>query len=658
MAANGQTGPPGNIRLDNQGRPINPNMKTAGGDSLEQRDNNEDSITIYYRMFDSSRIRFLDSSINDYTLRFPLPASYFFLNHPGNAARSVIFQPNTAPGYDPGFHGFDIYQLNLANTRFFNTTRPYTELEYLLGAKSEQTIKILHTQNIRPLWNASFEYRLFNGPGIYKNASSNHSNIRFSSNFLTVNRRYSGNFVFIRNRSKVNENGGLRDEDFIKINNPAYNDRFNVPTWLGGDEAFSTNFFSSSLASGNDYSNQTLLYRHQYDIGQKDSSYNADSVITRRFYPRLRLQHSFLYKQSSFQYNDNFAQDTSVQNIYKNRFGLLRVDTPFTLIDQWRELTNEAAVILFPERNNQEQFLKLGAAFQALKGTFDTTGDNFNSVYLLGEYRNRTRNRKWDINAQGKFFVTGPYAGNFTAGGTIQTDLGSKLGKLSLGFQNSLRTPSFVFDERSNFILQNNLSLNNENWTTLSADLFINRLGLILKGRYYLISNYTYWTEYAEATQDATLQNVLHLSGEKKFKLSRRWNLYAELHVQQSSSSGINLPFVYTRNQIAYEGNFYKNLFLSTGLEFRYTTPFTPDDWSPFNGQWVPQSDSRIKNLPDVAAFLHFRITSFRAFIRVENLNTFDPGNGFNWTNNNFVAPFYANPGLITRVGFYWTFVN
>ena len=40
--------------------------------------------------------------------------------------------------------------------RFFNTTTPYSELNYLLGSKTEQVIEVMHTHNIKPNWNASF----------------------------------------------------------------------------------------------------------------------------------------------------------------------------------------------------------------------------------------------------------------------------------------------------------------------------------------------------------------------------------------------------------------------------------------------------------------------------------------------------------------------
>ena len=56
---------------------------------------------------------------------------------------------------------------------------------------------------------------------------------------------------------------------------------------------------------------------------------------------------------------------------------------------------------------------------------------------------------------------------------------------------------------------------------------------------------------------------------------------------------------------------------------------------------------------------VNFRINSFKAFVRAENLNTFRNTNG-NWgfTNNNFAAYDYAYPGLLIRVGIFWGFVN
>jgi len=59
----GQSSSSSAIQYDSQGRPI---RAQKGGDSLQHRDRYADSITIFYRYFDSTRIRKLDSSLNDF----------------------------------------------------------------------------------------------------------------------------------------------------------------------------------------------------------------------------------------------------------------------------------------------------------------------------------------------------------------------------------------------------------------------------------------------------------------------------------------------------------------------------------------------------------------------------------------------------------------
>ena len=127
---------------------------------------------------------------------------------------------------------------------------------------------------------------------------------------------------------------------------------------------------------------------------------------------------------------------------------------------------------------------------------------------------------------------------------------------------------------------------------------------------------------------------------------------------QTDGNAPIKVPLVFTRNRFAFEGTFYKNLNLSTGLEVRYYTPYEAYNYSPVMGQFTPQDTFKLKNLPDITAFFHFRIKSFTAYIRAENLNTVSFLNGFGFINNNYAAAHYPTQGLILRFGILWNFVN
>src|SRR5690606_3735262 len=125
-------------------------------------------------------------------------------------------------------------------------------------------------------------------------------------------------------------------------------------------------------------------------------------------------------------------------------------------------------------------------------------------------------------------------------------------------------------------------------------------------------------------------------------------------------------PDVLTRNRFMYEGNLsFNNLKIAMGFDTRYRTNYKSNSYSPLLGQFFSQNTETVKyKLPDIAAFIHFRINAFKAFLRAENLNAFrsltasDGVTSYGFTNNNFAASDYPYAGLIIRFGIFWGFVN
>lgn len=639
-----------NVTYDSQGRMI---KRNKGNDSLQQRNRFEDSITIFYHYFDSSNLRSLDSSINDFSTRFPIPWYYHTLGTSLTASQSFLFNPLMKPGFDAGFHQFDAYRFTPENTRLYQTTRPYTELSYILGSKAEQIIGITHTQNRKSNFNFSLEYRFGNSPGVIKNQNASQSNLRFTTHYQTRNRRYENFLIFISNKSAVSENGGL--EDPRKLDSLALNDPYELDTRLGRSGALSRNPFNTTVNTGNVYKDLTFLFRHHFDIGQRDSLVTDSSVI-QLFYPRLRVEHTLRYSTATYQFYDYFPDSTNYHDYFNYSF--TRDTVAFK--DAWRDISNEFSLISFPDKNNQAQFLKAGIVMQNLQGRFDDTAfkKNLYNLYATGEYRNRTRNRLWDIEATGQLYLTGYNAGDYSAYISMKRTL-NKLGNLTIGFQNVNRSPSFILDSLSRFPVSNRSPYAKENIIRLFAVYEHPRSNWKLSGEYFAVTNYMYFDSFFTARQQATLFNVLHLSAEKKFRLSKYWNWYTEIHMQQTAgTSPVHLPLLLTRNRLAFEGNFATNLFLSTGIEIRYNTPYKADNYSPFLGQYFYQDGYTLKNRPDVNAFLHFRIKSFKGFFRVENLNTLNPSKGFKFNKLNFVTPQSPYTGLWMRFGLWWSFVN
>jgi len=634
---------------------------TGAQDSLKHRTGLEDSITIRFRYLDTTRMTVFDSSVMDFTRRYPIPWTHFHLGNLGNPTENRVFAPILQSGWDHGFHTYDNYNYTVGETRFYNTTRPYSEVGYMIGSISEQMIHLLHTQNIKPNWNASIQYRMINSPGTFQNQNTNHINYRLTSWYQSKDKRYQNFFVLVGNKLASADNGGIAD-DANYLDSSAYTDgRFNIPTQLGPFQEGSRNFFSTNIATGTFYTNATYLFRQQYDVGQKDSIVVNDSTTIRLFYPRVRFEHTISYSTYKYRFSDNFADSGYYHKNYNIKFPG-ETDT-FYRRDFWKDLTNDVSIYQFPDAKNSQQFIKIGAAFQILKADFDTglRKQSYNNIWLHGEYRNKTRNRKWDIEALGSFYLSGYNAGDYHAHFSLQRQISQKFGYLKVGFENVNRQPSFVFNTNSSFYFDQPANLNKENSTHIFAVIDRPLKGFRLSGSYFLLSNFTYLREYYKVAQASALFNVLRVTLEKDFKLGKKglhWRTWIVFQ-QKAGDAELNLPAILTRNQIAYDGNFgFKNLLISTGFEVRYFTPYKTTNYSPLQGQFFYQDEKRISmRMPEIHAYVHFRIKSFTLYGRLENLNTLSFENG-GFSGNNVIAPNYPTPGLQFRIGIFWTFVN
>lgn len=640
----------------------------GGSDSLQHRDPYEDTLTLRFYFLDSTRAHKLDSSINDFTKVYPVPSTYIDLGNTGAAAKSILFAPQMKAGWDPGFHALDIYKWTLEKTKFDYSTRPYTELGYMLGARAEQLISVAHTRNIKPNWSYSLNYRLINSPGVFRNQKTNHNNYLFTSWYQGKKKRYHNYFVLLGNRLQAGENGGLQNDN--DLNDIIYaKDRSLIPTNLGGNPSYTTDFFSTGLSTGNRYREFNVFMRQQYDFGKKDSIV-TDSLVIPLFYPQLRFEHSFKYGTYKYSFQDIAGSSRSSSNTpdtawYIHHYGIYYFPNDSIYYnDNWKEISNDFSIYQFPDAKNQNQYIKLGAELQLLNGNFrDTIAKDEASIYNViahGEYRNLTKNQKWDMFAFGRLWMAGYNAGNYHAYVSLQRLLGSKFGSFQLGFENVNRSPWFTYDRRSAFYLDSAKSFKNENTTHLFASLFLQKLKLSLSGDYYLVGNYMYLKNYHELQQESVIFNVLRVNAYKTFKIGRHWFLHSAVYLQQKAGNAdVHIPLLYTRNRFMYEGNLgFKNLSIAFGLEGRYNTPYKPDNYSPVLGQFFYQDSITISNLPDIDAFLHLRIHGFTAYLRAENLNTARKLGGFQFNNNNLAAPGYPTPGLNIRFGVFWSFVN
>ena len=642
-------------KFGNALRPIGKsNASGESTDSLQRRDQNADSITLFYKLYNNNEIRKLDSSINDFFVYYPLPYTNYTLGNLGTASKSYLFSTQKKGGFDPGLHAYDAYNYTLAATPFYQTTRPFTELGYLLGGKGEQLIEVKHTQNKTQQLNFSFEYRFSNSPGNVKNQNANLNNMRITAHFQSKRKRYESYFVMLTNKAASSENGGLVKAallDSLSLNNP-----YELETRLGVSGASFRNPFNTTIATGSTYKNNTYLWRQTYDLGQKDSIVK-DTVVIHLFYPRLRFQNEVKLESNQFLFEDRAPNELNYLQYFNYT---IPSGTNVKFADSWNLVTNDFSLISYPQKNNSNQFLQVGSGYTHLATTLSNLQKWTDyDLYGFGVYKNKTRNQLWDLIASGKLYLNGYHAGDYDAQFYLSRILSSKGTYLKLGFQNSNRTPSTNYLGLTQFPINALKGIQKENTIDMLAETGNAAKAFRVSFNYQLINNYNYFASGYQAAVYSSPISYISAVLNNKIKLSKHWNWYNETTVQiVDKSAPINIPLILSRQRLAFEGNFYKNLNLSTGLEMIYHTEFKADDYMPLTGQFFVQNTYMLGNRPTANAFLHFMIKRFKGYIRLENLNTLIPTSNSLGNTYNFTAKNYPGTGTWFRVGIWWNFIN
>jgi hypothetical protein len=608
------------------------------------------NITIHYRHLEDVRDQGLDSSINDFTRYLPLPADQVYLGNLGTPSHTLIFNPRLSAGFDAGFHALDAYRFTLDSTRFYQTTRPYTKLNYLIGSKQEQLIEVFHTQNPKENFNFGFHFRKINSPGFFQNQNTDGNSYNIFGHYNTKNKRYNAYLSFVGNKLHAGENGGIKSD--ASLENPDLSDRRTIPVNLGGSSPFSVGFFSSPVATKSDFRESSWLFSQHYDWGRGDTVKINDTTYNYEFHPSFRIAHTLRFSNQTAAFTDTLPETAATY--YFGHYGLdSTVAGKLLASHRWKSLSNDLSLIKFPSLENAAHFLKIGATFDYIQGDFLQNSISFYNFKGHAEYHNLTRDEKWNLDGKGELYLLGHDFGDYMVTASLSRYLNEKLGDVTVSFTNLNQTPSFVYGFfQSNRMLSLHDDLKKTNLTLLQFRADNDHLKYHLKANYYLITNYTYFKNFDESAQYTTLFNFWQILLSKQFTVGH-FNWYMDLALQQASGNApLHVPHLWTRNRLTYENTLFKNLILCTGLEGRYHTAYYGDDYSPLLQQFVYQDVDKINlDVPDVAAFVHFRIKSFVAYVRAENLNTFI-------SPNLIEVPHYPYPDFTIRVGLSWVYLN
>lgn len=105
-----------------------------------------------------------------------------------------------------------VYNKWIHEKSYFQTLRPYTLLGYGSSINKDYQISIIHTQNIKPRWNAAFMYDLVSRDGLYSNSDVTNHVLDVTTNYYSEDSRYQVQAGISLHTMRHEENGGVDND--------------------------------------------------------------------------------------------------------------------------------------------------------------------------------------------------------------------------------------------------------------------------------------------------------------------------------------------------------------------------------------------------------------------------------------------------------------
>jgi hypothetical protein len=563
------------------------------------------------------------------------------LGNTGSSVNSLLFTPDVTTSMQLGIRSLRPYLFKWDSLKFYNTTRPYTDVYYRLGSKQEQMIDLFHTQNILPRWNIAANYHKTGSPGFYKLQRTNHDHFSLNTHYQSINLRYDLKAALIYNKMQQDENRGIVDERFL--NDANYNDKRLVPV-----NAFNAEGSTNRSSVTNYFRSISFNLQHQYFIGKADSVMNIDSTETiYTFKPIIGIKHRLYSTYSYYRYKD-MLPDSLQYNV-----SILPNDSLYSkyFLNQLGNAFSLTGDIRLKDKILQSE---AGYGIEIESPTNMTYHNRFANNYLFAQINKEAKMpNEWLYKASLKFYFSGNAIGNTSLNLQAGRNFSDRTGNVRAGLDFCINSPSYI---QSNY--ESNYYITNTSLSKQSINkVYIHYINQYLKTHidlnYFVVGNYIYFdTSSIKAQQYNKAISILQGKLNKEFTF-KKFHLRNELVLQGiPNNPAIHLPWLAGRHILSYQNLILKKkLQIATGLETRYNTSYQTDVYNPLIFGFASQQRYKIGNIPQVNYFFNFKVKRFRSSISFDELQQFFVRNNLNYKG-------YAAQNFIIRFGFHWVFIN
>lgn len=612
------------------------------------------NLRMYYKYLNSDKIFKPDTSIHTFHRREYSQPWHRDIGNFGSVSHNLMFTPLPRFGPTLGYHAFDVYRRDIDSLKYYNTNAPYSVFAYNLGSKMEQNAYILHTQNIKPNWNVAASYNKLTSQGYFLMQRTNHDHAMFSTNYQSINRRYTLNAGFTYNKAQQDENGGIIDPS--QLDDPEFNERSTVDVRFADAAANAGNRIPRSLIT-NVVRDWNALIAQSYAWGSVDTTYNDDSTQIRyRFTRRFSLSHEFRMSNKQLTYKDKAPDSLRYSDYFARSFIGDESDSVYSR-QKLNVVDNRFLLNGFLGKREKPLLFSAGAGFRgdrySIRFGREAVFKTYLHPYVIGRLQKEAlRPGEWFYGADVHFYLAGIAAGNSMVKATAGKDIGNDIGIVEAEVKQSINNAPYTYLRYINTYDTILNDFNKESITQLSASFRSDKLNLTVGVRSYLISNYLYINTLQLPDQYATTFNITQAWLQKLFKLGHFVLDNEVLYQQKTGNAPVNIPQILGRHQLSYERYIFNSaLKIATGIEVRYHTPYAPAGYSPIYNRFYYQDTATVTNAPAASVFFNFKIKQFRSYIML------DQGQQF-FTTNVITAPWYPAQNAMIRFGFNWVLLK
>lgn len=649
--------------------------RTQSIDSVRKRQENQGDTIIYTSKFikvtnerllnDSTQIFPLDTGLTNFENYSPLyqpRTPYIHLGSTGLPMRTLLFEPAKTVGFDVGMHALDPYMIGPKDILYYRARVAYTNLSFYSGAfgnpNAEQIFRLVHTQNVKPNWNFTFNFNSTGSRGFYRRQNVSDLNAAIATWYESKSKRYNllGNLFF--NNVKAPESGAVTRDVFNVTDQPIF-DKQQLETRL-----------SSSYTN---YRNNGFYLKQFYYVGRIDTLQNASKEVA-KILPTQRIAHTLYYNVQKYRFvqnePDNFkvfpdyffnstvSQDslavTNIRNDFSYSFYLRGKSVSFVKNEVKLDVGLTHDLFHFNQYivDSLQQGTNLRNQVRKVQGS---TNQN---IKLNARFSYRFSDK---VGLEGDFqqVVQGYNFGDYLYDAKLTLSGGEKAGRIVFGaYVQNNEAPLIYKNWISNHYVFRNTGIGKQQINNLSFNYVNEKLKLDLKAEYFLVSGYQYFQSQtangidAVPTQLGSTLNLLKVALGKRFDIGR-WH-FEDYFVYQRSDyqSTIRTPEFYNYANIYFTRTFFGVLNAAIGVNARYNTSYTAPNYAIGIGQFYNSTDINFLTYPVITPYIKGTLFRTNLFLMYDYANQGLQSNGYYTVNR------YPMPDKLLKFGVSWTFYN